>query len=486
MTTNSTPKHPTLIDALIPLIVLIGLLATTVFVFDKEEVGGPNMMALILAATVAALIGIKNGHTWKEIEKGMIETISMSLHAVLILLMVGSLIGSWILAGTVPTMIYYGVDFIAPDYFYMTSCLVCALVGFSIGSSWTVAGTLGIGLMGIAAAMDMSLAISAGAIISGAYFGDKLSPLSDTTNLASGVTGTNLFSHIQHMLWTTVPSFIIALSIFFMLGMGDRSAVVASDIVLLQNTLDQTFTINPLMLAPLGLLLFMAIKKLPALSTLITGTVVGCVFAIAFQWDAVVYLANDSALSPIGAAFKGLFSAMYLGYSSSTGNEALDSLLSKGGMGSMLYTIGLVVNAMAFGGAMAKTGLLQRLVKATLSRVRTAGGLISATVGSCVGTNIAAADQYLSVVIPGQMFVDEYKERNLSALNLSRTLEDSGTLCSALIPWNTCGAYMTATLGVSTFAYAPFAFFNICCPIIAIIYGYSHFKLPAAEPEASA
>jgi len=485
MTMNSTPKHPTLIDALIPLIVLIGLLATTVFVFDKEEVGGPNMMALILAATVAALIGIKNGHTWKDIEKGMIETISMSLHAVLILLMVGSLIGSWILAGTVPTMIYYGVDFIAPDYFYMTSCLVCALVGFSIGSSWTVAGTLGIGLMGIAAAMDMSLAISAGAIISGAYFGDKLSPLSDTTNLASGVTGTNLFSHIQHMLWTTVPSFIIALSVFFMLGMGDRSAEVASDIVLLQNTLDQTFTINPFMLAPLGLLLFMAIKKLPALSTLITGTVVGCGFAIAFQWDAVVFLANDSALSPIGAAFKGLFSAMYLGYSANTGNEALDSLLSKGGMGSMLYTIGLVVNAMAFGGAMAKTGLLQRLVKATLSRVRTAGGLISATVGSCVGTNIAAADQYLSVVIPGQMFVDEYKERNLSPLNLSRTLEDSGTLCSALIPWNTCGAYMTATLGVSTFAYAPFAFFNICCPVIAIIYGYTHFKLPAADPEAT-
>lgn len=483
MTINKTPKHPTLIDALIPLIVLIGLLATTVFVFDKEEVGGPNMMALILAATVAALIGIKNGHTWKDIEKGMIETISMSLHAVLILLMVGSLIGSWILAGTVPTMIYYGVDFIAPDYFYMTSCLVCALVGFSIGSSWTVAGTLGIGLMGIAAAMDMSLAISAGAIISGAYFGDKLSPLSDTTNLASGVTGTNLFSHIQHMLWTTVPSFIIALSFFYMLGMGDRSAVVASDIVLLQNTLDKTFTINPFMLAPLFLLLFMAIKKLPALSTLITGTVVGCLFAIAFQWDAVVYLANDSALSPIGAAFKGLFSAMYLGYSSSTGNEALDSLLSKGGMGSMLYTIGLVVNAMAFGGAMAKTGLLQRLVKATLSRVRTAGGLISATVGSCVGTNIAAADQYLSVVIPGQMFVEEYKERNLSPLNLSRTLEDSGTLCSALIPWNTCGAYMTATLGVSTFVYAPFAIFNICCPIIAIIYGYTHFKLPAAEPQ---
>lgn len=482
---NKTPKQPTLIDALIPLVALIALLATTVFVFDKEEVGGPNMIALIMAATVAAIIGIKNGHTWKEIEQGMIETISMSLQAVLILLMVGSLIGSWILAGTVPTMIYYGVDLIAPDYFYMTSCLVCALVGFSIGSSWTVAGTLGIGLMGIASAMDMSLAISAGAIISGAYFGDKLSPLSDTTNLASAVTNNNLFSHIQHMLWTTVPSFIIALGIFYTLGINNGSQVVVSDIVVLQNTIKDTFTINPFMLVPLALLLFMAIKKLPALSSLIVGTLVGCLFAILFQWEVIINAANDSSLSPIAAAFKGLFSALYLGYSSNSGNEALDSLLSKGGMGSMLYTIGLIVNAMAFGGTMAKTGLLQRLVQATLSRVKTAGGLISATVGSCIGTNIAAADQYLSVVIPGQMFVNSYKERNLNTLNLSRTLEDSGTLTSALIPWNTCGAYLTATLGVSTFAYAPYAFFNICCPIIAIIYGYTNFKLLTEKPEAA-
>jgi NhaC family Na+:H+ antiporter len=439
---------------------------------------------MIMAAAVAAMIGIKNGHRWADIERGMIETISLSMQSILILLMVGSLIGSWILAGTVPSMIYYGVQLMSPDYFYLSACVVCALLGFSIGSSWTVAGTLGIGLMGIAAALNLSLPISAGAIISGAYFGDKLSPLSETTNLAAAVTSNNLFEHIQHMLWTTVPGFAITLILFFILGIGSGSNVVISEIVALQEAMQQTFTINLFMLIPMILLLVMAVKKLPALSTLICGTVVGCLFAIVFQWDAVIALADDQSLAPAAAAFKGLFTSMYQGYTSITGNEAMDTLLSKGGMANMLTTIGLVINAMAFGGAMAKTGLLERLVEAALSRVKTAGGLISATVGTCFGTNILAADQYLAVVIPGQMFVKSYEQRELKTINLSRTLEDSGTLTSALVPWNTCGAYMSATLGVSTFLYAPFAFFNILCPIIAIIYGYALIGLPKTEQSA--
>lgn len=473
---SETIKKPSLLDALIPVIVLIGMLAGTVYVFGLDSFG-PNQVAMIMAAAVAAMIGIKNGHRWADIERGMIETISLSMQSILILLMVGSLIGSWILAGTVPSMIYYGVELMSPDYFYLSACIVCALLGFSIGSSWTVAGTLGIGLMGIAAALNLSLPISAGAIISGAYFGDKLSPLSETTNLAAAVTSNNLFEHIQHMLWTTIPGFVITLMLFFILGIGSGSNVVISEIVALQESMQQTFTINMFMLIPMILLLSMAVKKLPALSTLICGTVVGCLFAIAFQWDVVIALADDQSLAPIAAVFKGLFTSMYLGYTSITGNEAMDTLLSKGGMANMLTTIGLVINAMAFGGAMAKTGLLERLVEAALSRVKTAGGLISATVGTCFGTNILAADQYLAVVIPGQMFVKSYQQRNLQTLNLSRTLEDSGTLTSALIPWNTCGAYMSATLGVSTFLYAPFAFFNILCPIIAIIYGYAQIGL---------
>ena len=473
-------KKPSLVDALIPVIALISMLGGTVYVFGKESFG-PNQVSLILAAAIAAAIGIKNGLTWREIEKGMIETISMSLQALLILLMVGSLIGSWILSGTVPTMIYYGVALMSPDYFYLTACLVCALLGFSIGSSWTVAGTLGVGLMGIAVALDLSPGISAGAIISGAYFGDKLSPLSETTNLAAAVTSNDLFDHIQHMLWTTVPAILITLIIFFFMGVGSSSNVVISDIVALQTAMDNAFTINPFMLGPMILLLVMAVKKQPALSTLICGTVAGCVFAAVFQWHAVIALADDTSLSATAAGFKGLLSAMFLGYNSVSGNESLDALLSKGGMSSMLTTVGLVINAMAFGGAMARTGLLARLVEAALSRVKSAGGLITATVGTCIGTNILAADQYLSIVLPGQMFIEPYKERKLKSINLSRTLEDSGTLTSALVPWNTCGAYMSATLGVSTFYYAPFAFFNLLCPIIAIIYGFALIGVPKLE-----
>ena len=475
-------SKPTLLDALVPVFVLILMLGGLVYVFGNDS-AGPNQVALMLAASVAALIGIKNGHTWKDIESSMIATISVSMQAILILLMVGALIGSWMLAGTVPTMIYYGVQLMSPDYFYMTACVVCALVGFSIGSSWTVAGTLGIGFMSIAATLNLSLGISAGAIISGAYFGDKLSPLSDTTNLAAAVTSTNLFDHIQHMLWTTVPSIIIALLAFFVLGLGSSANVVVEDIVLLQNDLAASFLISPLMLGPLLLLLYLALKKLPALSTLVLGTLTGCLFAVVFQWDVIIALSDNQSLVPAAAIFKGLFHAMFLGYSSVTGNVDLDQLLSKGGMASMLTTVGLIINAMAFGGAMSHTGLLERLVEGALRRVKSAGGLITATVGTCIGTNVLAADQYLSIAIPGQMFVNSYKKYNLSPLNLSRTLEDSGTLTGALIPWNTCGAYMSATLGVSTMVYAPYAFFNLLCPIIAVFYGYWRIALPAANPE---
>jgi len=474
-------KSPSLTDAMIPVSFLIIVLLLTEIL--PESPSGTNQVTLLLSAAIAALVGMKNGFTWQEIESGIIDTIKVSLQAILILLVVGSLIGAWILSGTVPSMIYYGVELMSPDYFYFTACLVCALLGFCIGSSWTVAGTLGIGLIGIAAALDLSLAISAGAIISGAYFGDKLSPLSETTNLAASLTNNNVFVHIQHMLWTTVPAILLTLTIFFFLGIGSSADVISENIAELQKAMKQTFYISPLMLGPLLLLLAMAVKKLPALPTLICGTLVGCIFAIIFQWDSVVALAGDSNLHPISAGLKGLLTAMASGYSIVTDNPSLDTLLSKGGVNSMLGTIGLVISALSFGGAMAKTGLLKKLVEAMLSKVKSAGGLITATVGTCIGTNVLAADQYLSIVLPGQMFVEPYKEHKLKSVNLSRTLEDSGTLTSALVPWNTCGAYMTGTLGVSTFAYAPFAFFNILCPIIAIIYGFSLIAVPSIDEE---
>ena len=270
---TNTKKSPSLLDAILPVLFLMILLVSFAIVYEDEST--PNQVALIFAAAFASFMGMKNGYSWKEMEQGMIETIKVSMQAVLILLTVGSLIGSWIISGTVPSMIYYGVQIMSPDYFYITSCIVCAMLGLSIGSSWTVAGTLGIGLIGIATVLDVSLAITAGAIISGAYFGDKLSPLSETTNLAAAVTRTDLFNHIQHMLWTTVPAILVSLSIFLFLGLTNNSNIVISDILILQDQLNNNFKISPVMLIPLLALFYMARKKVPALLTLLIGTFLG-------------------------------------------------------------------------------------------------------------------------------------------------------------------------------------------------------------------
>ena len=463
-------QRPSLLDALIPVIFLISTLGTTVYLFGLDAFG-PNLLALLLSAALAAAIGIKNGHRWLAIEEGMIETISLSMRSILILMMVGALIGSWMLSGTVPTMIYYGVALISPEFFYLTACLVSALVGFSIGSSWTVAGTLGIGLMGVAAALGLPLGIAAGAIVSGAYLGDKMSPLSDTTNLAAAATSSDLFEHIRHMSWTTLPAFAISLVIYTALGLGGEASSELTEIAKLQKTLADYFVVSPFMLAPLALLLVLAIKRQPALATLVWGTLAGIVMALLFQPERVIEAAADEQLSKAAASAKGIISTLFGGFSPDSGSAVVDQLLSKGGLSSMLLTVGLIICALAFGGAMARAGLLQRLVDAMLSGVHSAAGLIVATVSACIGTNVLAADQYLSIVLPGQMFKGAYQQRQLHPLTLSRTLEDAGTLTSALIPWNTCGAYMAAALGVSTFSYAPYAFLNLLCPLLAVGYG---------------
>ncbi|MDC0403660.1 Na+/H+ antiporter NhaC [Porticoccaceae bacterium] len=483
MSANAAHR-PSLTDAFIPVVFLISTLGTTVYLFGLDAFG-PNLLALLLSAALAAAIGIKNGHSWLSIEEGMIETISLSMRSILILMMVGALIGSWMLSGTVPTMIYYGVALISPDFFYLTASIVCALVGFSIGSSWTVAGTLGIGLMGVAAALGLPLGIAAGAIVSGAYFGDKMSPLSDTTNLAAAATSSDLFEHIRHMSWTTLPAFGISLAIYTALGLGSESSSELSEIVTLQAALQGYFAISPLMLAPLGLLLFLAITRRPALATLVWGTLAGIAMALLFQSERVIAAAGDPQLSSAAASAKGIITTLFAGFTPDSDSAVVDELLSKGGLSSMLLTVGLIICALAFGGAMARAGLLQRLVDAMLSGVKSAAGLIVATVSACVGTNLLAADQYLSIVLPGQMFKGAYQERKLHALTLSRTLEDAGTLTSALIPWNTCGAYMAAALGVSTFSYAPYAFLNLLCPLLAIGYGMFQVGLRPSQSALS-
>ena len=482
---SDSHREPSFLDALTPTAILVTLLALSVYLFGDGSSGGGNQVALTIGAAAAAIIGIKNGHTWESIEAGIIQGVSVSVRAMLILLSVGGLIGSWILSGTVPTMIYYGLQLLDPSIFYAASLVICAFVALSIGSSWTVAGTIGIGLIGTASALGLSLEMTAGAIISGAYFGDKMSPLSDTTNLAPAVAGADLFAHIRNMAWTTTPSILIALVIFLVIGMRQDvsgSADLMEETLLL---LDQSFTINLFMLVPLLVVLVLAMKQFPALPTILIGALVGVGFAVAFQPDQVYALAGDAQLPIWLAMFKGGWIALVDGYTATTGNEGIDSLLTRGGMSSMLNTIWLVLTAMVFGGVMDQLGLLNRLVKGLIDRVERTGSLVAVTIASCIGANIITADQYIAIVLPGRMYKLEFERRGLAPKALSRVLEDSATITSPLIPWNTCGAYMAGTLGVATFAYLPYCFFNLINPIMSMIYGYTNFKMARIDEEST-
>ncbi|MEZ9198823.1 Na+/H+ antiporter NhaC [Shewanella sp. 10N.286.54.B9] len=483
--TEEKPQHrlPSLFDALVPIIALVIMLTAAVYLFSSDSSYGANQIALIMAACIALVIGWKNGYSWNEMEKGIVRSIGVATGALLILFTVGSLIGTWILAGTVPTMIYYGMLILNPEYFYAACCLLCAVVAISIGSSWTVAGTLGIALVGVASAMGLSVEITAGAIISGAYFGDKMSPMSDTTNLAPAVAGTDIFSHIRHMVWTTVPSIIIALIIFLFIGLNSEATTNSSNFETTLSLIENQFAPGLHLLLPLLVVLFLAYKRMPAFPTVIIGTIAGAICAAIFQFDGVVALAQDDTLLPVVALVKGIWIAMFNGYSANTGDEVLDSLLSRGGMSSMINTVWLILCAMTFGGIMEVTGLLKRILQGILVGVKSSGSLIITTLASCIGANLITADQFIAIVLPGRMLKVEYAKRGLAPVNLSRALEDSATITSPLIPWNTCGAYMASTLGVATIAYLPYAFFNLVCPFISAAYAHYDFKIERLAPE---
>ncbi len=474
-------KAPTLTDALIPLIALIIMMGSAVYLFGDGSSFGPNQIALLLATGLAAVIGMKNGHRWKEIEQGIVNGISMSLGACLILLAVGSLIGTWMLAGTVPTLIYYGLELLNPSFFYAATCLICAVVAMSIGSSWTTAATVGVALMGVAAGMDMSPAIAAGAVVSGSYFGDKISPLSETTNLAPAVAGTDLFEHIRYMLWTTIPSFIIALVLFVILGFSEAGGEKAQRIEQMQQLLNESFDLGWHLLIPLVVLLTLAVRKMPAFPAVSIGALIGGLWAVLFQQDVVLSMADANDSAAIGI-LKIVWTALFDGVSFSTPDENLNSLLSRGGMSSMLNTIWLIICAMSFGAVLEKVGLLKRAVSTILRGAKSAGDMISRTILTCIGTNLVTADQYISIVMPGRMYKQEYEKRGLHQLNLSRSLEDGGTLTSPLIPWNTCGAYMHGVLGVHPFEYIFYTFFNVINPILAVIYAYVGIKILRIKP----
>jgi len=474
-------KEPSLLDALIPIITLIVMMFSAVMLFGADSSYGPNQIALLIGMFLAAIIGIKNGHSWVDIEKGMVKGISMSLGACLILLAVGALIGTWMLSGTVPTLIYYGLSLLSPSFFYAASCVICAVVAMSIGSSWTTAATIGVALIGVSTGMDLSLPITAGAIVSGAYFGDKLSPLSETTNLAPAVAGVDLFEHIKYMLWTTVPSFILALILFTILGLQEDGASSAQRIEQMQTLLAVEFNIAWYTLIPLFALLLLAINKMPAFPAVSIGAMLGGIWALLFQPD-LIHSMLSTDYSDFITSLMVVWTALFDGVSFATPDENLNNLLSRGGMSSMLNTIWLIICAMSFGAVLEKVGLLNAIVSACLKGAHSAGDMVSRTILTCIGTNLVTADQYISIVMPGRMYKEEFKKRNLHQLNLSRSLEDGGTITSPLIPWNTCGAYMHGVLGVHPFAYIFYAFFNLINPILAIIYAYAGIKILRLEP----
>jgi len=482
---QSAVREPSLIDAFIPIIVLIILLSLSVYLFGSDSSAGANQVALLLGAMVASLVAIKNGYRWAEIQQAIIMGISTAMGAILILLAVGALIGTWMMAGTVPAMIFYGVKLLDPGYFYVASCLICSIASLSIGSSWTVAGTLGVGLIGVSMALGVSPEITAGAIISGAYFGDKMSPLSDTTNLAPAIAGTDLFTHIRHMTWTTAPSYVSALLIFTLIGLNVDAAVAEPEAFGSMSLMQEHFNLSLWTLLPLVVVFGLAVRKYPAFPTILFGALFGGLMAVILQPSTVLEFGAAPGLPKALAMLKGIWTAFASGYVATTGDATIDSLLSRGGMGSMLNTIWLIICALSFGSVLEHAGLLARLIQSVLGAAKSTGALIGSVLLTCIGANIVAGDQYMAIVLPGKMYRAEFRRRGLRARNLSRAIEDSGTLTSPLVPWNTCGAFMSSTLGIATFAYLPYAFFNLLNPLVSLIYGITGFTIMKVDADSA-
>ena len=394
------------------------------------------------------------------------------MQAVMILLVVGMLIGLWILSGVVPAMIYYGVQLINPAVFLPVSLVICSIVSISTGSSWTTAGTVGLALIGIGKTIGVSEAMVAGAVISGSYFGDKLSPLSDTTNLAPAMVGTNLFTHIKHMTYTTVPSIIISLILFLIIGFSQsHSSIDETKIDAVLKTIEQTFVISPWLFSLPLLVFFLVKKKVPAIAALTIGSLLGAAYAVGFQNDLLVKMSASANI------YQTLIETAYKGFNIETGNEMIDSLFNRGGMESMLNTIWLILAAMFFGGMLEGTGMLNTIASSIMGLVKKIGSLVAATVTSSIFLNLTTSDQYIAIVVTGRMFKSAYKRYGLAPQNLSRAVEDGATVTSVLVPWNSCGAYFATVLGVGTLSYLPFAFFNILSPIISIIIGYLGYTM---------
>ncbi|MEJ6589344.1 MAG: Na+/H+ antiporter NhaC [Crocinitomicaceae bacterium] len=473
MTENT--RQPNFSESFIPIIVLIALLVFNGFVFE-DATSGPNQISLLIGAIVATVIGMRQGFSLKAVFKGMFKSLKSAFGAILILLVIGALSGAWMISGVVPTMIYYGLDLLDPSFFLMATCVICAIVALATGSSWSTIATVGIALLGIGKVMGISEGMVAGAIISGAYFGDKMSPLSDTTNLAPAMAGTDLFTHIRYMMYTTVPTLIITLIIFLCMGLSMNTKMDIAGIVNMQKTLGQTFVITPWLFLVPAVVIAAIIMKLKALPALILGTVAGLLAAFIAQPNIVNQLSGISD-NFFFSSTKVFFNTVLFDSSIETGSQDVNDLLSTSGMYGMFNTIYLVVCSMCFGGAMEVTGMLKKITSSFISKIESAGSLIAKTAGTCIFFNATTSDQYLAIVVPGRMFSKEFEDRGLKPENLSRTLEDSGTVTSPLIPWNTCGAYHAGVLGVATGSYWMFCFFNLISPIMTMIYGFLNIRI---------
>ncbi|OCA81410.1 Na+/H+ antiporter NhaC [Pseudobacillus wudalianchiensis] len=443
--------------AIIPMIMMVVVMAVTIIKFE----GSPHV-PLLVGAAIAAFIATRLGYKWEIIEEGAYNGVRLALPAIFIIMLVGMTIGAWIGGGIVATMIYYGLKIITPSLFLVSICVICAIVSLAIGSSWSTMGTIGVAGMGIGLSMGIPAPMVAGAIISGSYFGDKMSPLSDTTNLAAGITGTELFDHIKHMLYTTVPGIVLALIVYFFLGQKFAGAAIDSkeinDVLI---ALQKNFVISPwLLLVPLTVIL-LVVKKVPAIPALGAGILLG--------WICHAFVQGSSLAEAVNT--------LHDGFAIESGNQMVDDLFNRGGIGDMMYTVSLAIIAMTFGGIMERTGMLKAIVGQILKFARSAGSLIAATVASAFFTNATASEQYVSILLPGRMYAKAYRDKKLHSKNLSRALEDGGTITSALVPWNTCGVFILATLAVHPFAYAPYAIMNYSVPMIAIIMAFIGWKV---------
>ncbi|PZX59260.1 NhaC family Na+:H+ antiporter [Algoriphagus ratkowskyi] len=468
-------RTPKVFDALIPLVFLIVLLVLNIQVFGTDGLSGSNQIVLILSSMVAAIVAIfRLGYNWETLQDGMVKSISAAMSSILILFLIGALAGTWLLSGIVPAMIYYGLQILSPAIFLVAACIVSAVVSLATGSSWTTVATVGVALLGIGKALGFEEGIIAGAIISGAYFGDKMSPLSDTTNLAPAMAGTDLFTHIRYMAKTTIPSISITLIIFVVIGLNYEANGNVNDVQIISDIILEKFNVTGWLFVVPVVVIVLILKKVPAIPALLTGALLGGLFAIIFQPEIIRGIAAENA-SYAYQSFKAVMMSLYGEISIPTSNDVVNELLMTSGMAGMMNTIWLIITAMVFGGIMEESGMLRVLAEAIIQKVHSVGSLIASTVATCVFFNITTSDQYLAILVPGRMYADVYKKRGLAPENLSRTLEDSGTVTSVLVPWNTCGATQASVLGVATLTYAPYCFFNIISPFMTILYGY--FKI---------